>query len=72
MYNQGPTHYGKDLMARLDERGIKVVHLIRSNKLLQYISFESNEKDKHLMADRQKAAAAEEAEELAGASSRRR
>ena len=62
MYNQGPTHYGKDLMARLDGMGIKVIHLIRSNKLLQYISFESNEKDKHLMADRQKAA--EEAEEL--------
>ena len=66
MYNQGPTHYGKDLMARLDERGIKVVHLIRSNKLLQYISFESNEKDKHLMADRQKAAEEEAQEELKG------
>lgn len=62
MYNQGPTHFGKDLMAGLDEMGIKVIHLIRSNKLLQYISFESNEKDKHLMTDRQKAA--EEAEEL--------
>ena len=56
MYNQGVTHFGKDLMARLDEAGIKVIHLIRRNKLLQYISFASNEKDKHLMADKEKAA----------------
>jgi len=50
MYNQGVTHYGKDLMAKLDEAGIKVIHLIRRNKLLQYISFASNEKDKHIKA----------------------
>ena len=56
MYNQGVTHFGKDLMARLDKAGIKVIHLIRRNKLLQYISFASNEKDKHLMADKKKAA----------------
>ena len=56
MYNQGVTHFGKDLMARLDKAGIKVIHLIRRNKLLQYISFASNEKDKHLMADKEKAA----------------
>ena len=54
MYNQGVTHFGKDLMAKLDEAGIKVIHLIRRNKLLQYISFASNEKDKHLMADKKK------------------
>jgi len=52
MYNQGVTHFGKDLMAELDAVGIKVIHLIRKNKLLQYISFASNEKDKHLMADK--------------------
>ena len=51
MYNQGVTHYGKDLMAKLDEAGIKVIHLIRRNKLLQYISFASNEKDKHMKAE---------------------
>eukprot|EP00563_Minutocellus_polymorphus_P005591 CAMPEP_0181034392 /NCGR_PEP_ID=MMETSP1070-20121207/7787_1 /TAXON_ID=265543 /ORGANISM="Minutocellus polymorphus, Strain NH13" /LENGTH=506 /DNA_ID=CAMNT_0023111925 /DNA_START=51 /DNA_END=1571 /DNA_ORIENTATION=- len=68
MYNQGPTHFGKELMASLDALGIKVIHLVRRNKLLQYISFASNEKDKHLMADEQKvaalAAAAAEAEQL--------
>lgn len=51
MYNQGAMHYGEDLMAKLDEAGVKVVHLVRRNKLLQYISQMSNEADKKMNSD---------------------
>ena len=51
MYNQGVVHYGSDLMEKLDEMNIKVIHLERRNKLLQYISEMSNEKDKQIKAE---------------------
>jgi len=51
MYNQGVVHYGSGLMEKLDEMNIKVIHLERRNKLLQYISEMSNEKDKQIKAE---------------------
>ena len=50
MYNQGVRYYGSELMEQLNEMNIKVIHLERKNKLLQYISEMSNEKDKQMMA----------------------
>jgi LPS sulfotransferase NodH len=46
MYDQGILHYGEDLMQRLDEDNVKVIHLVRKNKLLQYVSKDSNNQDK--------------------------
>jgi len=42
MYNQGPTYYGVRLLRRLDESGVRLIHLVRRNKLKQYISTEAN------------------------------
>jgi len=46
MYDQGILHYGEDLLQRLDENNVKIIHLVRKNKLLQYVSKDSNNKDK--------------------------
>ena len=46
MYNQGPTYYGDDLLSLLDENNVRVIHLVRRNKLMQYISTEANQIDK--------------------------
>ncbi|KAL7547865.1 hypothetical protein ACHAWF_011133 [Thalassiosira exigua] len=46
MYSQGIMHHGKDLVMELDRMEVKVIHLVRRNKLLQYISGASNNKDK--------------------------
>lgn len=42
MYNQGVAHHREDLLKRLSDMDVKVIHLVRRNKLLQYISFQAN------------------------------
>lgn len=46
MYNQGPMYYGDQLLSLLDENDVRVIHLVRRNKLMQYISTEANQIDK--------------------------
>lgn len=46
MYDQGILHFGEDLLQHLDDNNIKIIHLVRKNKLLQYVSKDSNNKDK--------------------------
>ena len=46
MYNQGPMYYGDPLLSLLDENDVRVIHLVRRNKLMQYISTEANQIDK--------------------------
>ena len=46
MYNQGPTYYGDALLSRLDANDVFLIHLVRRNKLKQYISTEANQLDK--------------------------
>ena len=46
MYNQGPMYYGDRLLSLLDENDVRVIHLVRRNKLMQYISTEANHIDK--------------------------
>ena len=42
MYNQGILQLGGNLMDRFNDAGIKVIHLLRKNKLHQYISSAKN------------------------------
>ena len=46
MYDQGLLQYQRQLLEKLDEQGIKVIHLVRRNKLLQYVSYAANKKDR--------------------------
>lgn len=46
MYDQGLLQFEKQLLAKLDELGIKVIHLVRRNKILQYVSYAANKKDR--------------------------
>jgi len=46
MYSQGVTAFHFDLMDRLKKENFKIIHLIRKNKLLQYISKDSNDRDR--------------------------
>lgn len=46
MYNQGITAFHVDLMDQLKKENFKIIHLIRKNKLLQYISKDSNDRDR--------------------------
>ncbi|KAL7467877.1 hypothetical protein ACHAXS_010246 [Conticribra weissflogii] len=46
MYDQGVRAFRGDLMDRLKKENFKIIHLIRKNKLLQYISKDSNDKDR--------------------------
>lgn len=51
MYDQGLLQFQDQLLAKCDELGIKVIHLVRRNKLLQYVSYASNKKDRLENAD---------------------
>lgn len=51
MYNQGPMYYGDQLLSLLDENDVRVIHLVRRNKLMQYISTEANQIDKKHAAE---------------------
>lgn len=51
MYNQGVMAYHTNLLHQFRRENIKVIHLIRQNKLLQYISTRSNDLDKREPAD---------------------
>ncbi|KAL7466623.1 hypothetical protein ACHAXS_006913 [Conticribra weissflogii] len=51
MYNQGVIAYHTNLLHQFRRENIKVIHLIRQNKLLQYISTRSNDLDKREPAD---------------------
>lgn len=51
MYDQGPLQLGEELLDRLDALGIKIIHLVRQNKLLQYVSYAANKKDRLENAD---------------------
>ena len=46
MYDQGLIQYQRQLLEKLDELDIKVIHLVRRNKLLQYVSYAANKKDR--------------------------
>ena len=46
MYDQGLLQFQKELLAKLDELDIKVIHLVRRNKVLQYVSYAANKKDR--------------------------
>ena len=46
MYDQGILHFGEELFQHLDDSGVKIIHLVRKNKLLQYVSKDSNNQDK--------------------------
>jgi LPS sulfotransferase NodH len=46
MYDQGILHFGEELLQHLEDNNIKIIHLVRKNKLLQYVSKDSNNKDK--------------------------
>jgi len=45
MYNHGILYFDQDFMTKISEAGIKIIHLIRRNKLLQYVSNAGNKID---------------------------
>lgn len=51
MYDQGVKRFSSHLLHELNEENIKIIHLIRKNKLHQYVSHESFEKDRQLRAE---------------------
>ncbi|KAL7465828.1 hypothetical protein ACHAXS_006139 [Conticribra weissflogii] len=51
MYDQGVKRFSSHLLHELNEENVKIIHLIRKNKLLQYISHESFEKDRKRRAE---------------------
>mmetsp|Transcript_19624 Transcript_19624/g.38802 ORF Transcript_19624/g.38802 Transcript_19624/m.38802 type:complete len:364 (-) Transcript_19624:135-1226(-) len=46
MYDQGVLAFNKDLFRELNEEGVKIIHLVRKNVLLKYISKETNDIDR--------------------------
>lgn len=46
MYDQGILHFKKDLASWFKDQNVRIIHLVRSNKLQQYISDKSNHFDK--------------------------
>eukprot|EP00569_Conticribra_weissflogii_P017667 CAMPEP_0171450758 /NCGR_PEP_ID=MMETSP0881-20121228/40793_1 /TAXON_ID=67004 /ORGANISM="Thalassiosira weissflogii, Strain CCMP1336" /LENGTH=307 /DNA_ID=CAMNT_0011975221 /DNA_START=38 /DNA_END=958 /DNA_ORIENTATION=+ len=51
MYDQGVKRFSSHLLHELNEENVKIIHLIRKNKLHQYVSHESFEKDRQLRAE---------------------
>ena len=64
MYNQGPAYYGDALLSRLDANDVFLIHLVRRNKLKQYISTEANQLDKKQADHNAHPHSEEEAEKL--------
>ncbi len=46
MYDQGVLAYNEDLVRKLNKEGVKIIHLVRKNVLLKYISKETNDSDR--------------------------
>eukprot|EP00563_Minutocellus_polymorphus_P004972 CAMPEP_0181026408 /NCGR_PEP_ID=MMETSP1070-20121207/3625_1 /TAXON_ID=265543 /ORGANISM="Minutocellus polymorphus, Strain NH13" /LENGTH=430 /DNA_ID=CAMNT_0023103601 /DNA_START=75 /DNA_END=1367 /DNA_ORIENTATION=- len=66
MYDQGILHFGEELLQHLDDNDIKIIHLVRTNKLLQYVSKDSNNKDKGVEGHNAHPTTEEEAAQLRG------
>mmetsp|Transcript_28204 Transcript_28204/g.81579 ORF Transcript_28204/g.81579 Transcript_28204/m.81579 type:complete len:387 (+) Transcript_28204:209-1369(+) len=64
MYNQGPMYYGAELLSLLGASDVRVIHLVRRNKLQQYISTEANHLDKKQEGHNAHPHTEEEAEKL--------